>query len=797
VKRRWLARAGVVVTGVALTGAVAASAALLYLRRSLPELTGAATVSGLERPVDIVRDRDGVAHVFAANERDAQFALGYVHAQERLWQLELHRRLGAGTLSAVFGEDALESDRFFRTLGLRARARDDEPRLESFARAALRAYTDGINAFIAEADDLPPEFVLLGIRPEPFDPTDALLWLKVMAWSLGGNSARELDRLRLASKLSGERIAQFFREPPLADAGLRELYGALAPGAGALGRSLPERPSISVGSNNWVVDGRHTTSGSPLLANDPHLDLTAPSLWYLAHLNAPDLDVIGASMPGLPGIILGRNRDVAWAFTNTESDTQDWFIERLDPGDPDRYLTPSGSQPFTTRSEPIAVKGGPDQLLVVRESRHGPILSDADPAVAALLPPGTVFALAWAALAPGDRSVQFPLRASHARDAAALREAARDFHAPQQNIVYADRSGVIGFIAAGRVPVRHEDNAVRGTRPVPGWLERYDWTGFVPFDELPASDGAATGRIVTANQDITPPGYRHWLTSEWAAPHRARRIEALLGSTPRHDVQSFARIQLDVASGAAAMLLPFLLKTPAPDDTWRPLLERLSAWDLRMDPERLEPLVFASWLRQFGQSVCEDELGDQYEDLADEIPEFLGAMLQRGGDPDWCNDHRTPDIESCSAASAAALRRTLSELEQSYGSDWSKWSWGRAHEARAEHAPFGGNPWLGPWFDVRVAAGGDNTSVNVGAHSAAASEPFTGRYGPGYRAIYDLADPERSVFIITPGQSGHALSARYRDWSARWAQGEYVPMRTERAAIEDGALGTLRLTPRR
>jgi penicillin amidase len=414
------------------------------------------------------------------------------------------------------------------------------------------------------------------------------------------------------------------------------------------------------------------------------------------------------------------------------------------------------------------------------------------------MPDGHVIAVSWTGFAPGDHTLEFPLEAAHAADAAQLYAAARRFECPPQNIVYADTQGQIGFVAAGRLPVRGPDNDLRGRVPAPGWLDRYDWQGFVPFDELPQRSGASSGAIVTANQKITEPDYRHWVGGDWAPPYRAQRIEALLAATPKHTLQSFMHIQADVQSGSAVVLLPLLtgLATPR-DDAARAWLERLRRWDLAMRADAAEPLVFAAWVRELGSLLYADELGAAFEDAWNERPVFLGNVLaDRDGQSRWCDDVSTDARESCSEIVSRALESALAYLGRQYGDEASDWSWGRAHPAHSSHV-LGTLPIIGRWFEIDLPSPGDNQSVNVGGYDLADdSAPFAAITGPGLRAIYDLADPEASLFISSTGQSGHFLSPHYADASEPWVRVAYVPMHTERARVEAGNLGVLRLTPR-
>jgi len=761
-----------------------------------------ASAPGLSDSVEIVTDRYGVPHVYAASVNDAYLALGYLHAKDRFWQMDLNRRVGSGRLAELLGEQALSQDRFFRVLGLQRAADANWRQLDQATRTALQAYADGVNAYLDERHWLPVEYYLLGAGPEPWQPQDSLVWLKTLAWNLSGNWWEELLNFKLQRRLSPKQLADLF--PALSGtsvAGLPE-YPANAVATQRLVQRMPAFGRMSakqaVGSNNWAVDGRRSATGKPLLANDPHLPLTAPSLWYLAHLHAPGLDAIGATLPGIPGVVLGRNRQVAWAFTNTGPDSQDLYFEQTLPGQAQRYRTPEGSAEFERINETIAIKGGQAENLTVRLSRHGPVLSDADPDAAELASGETVLALSWSGLAADDHTIRFILNAGTAANAEALRQMASDFHAPQQNIVYADAAGPIGFIAAGRVPLRDRRNPLRGRLPAPGWEARYDWQGWIPFDDLPQQIGAADGKIVTANQDITPQGYPYFITANWALPYRAQRISALLDATERHDTASFAAIQADIANPLASELLPFLLATPGTAETEQ-IMVLLRAWDGRMREDSPQPLIFAEWLRQLAGVLYREPLGDLFEQVGDYNPPFLARVLadRDGAAARWCPAQTADGPVPCSAAIQSALQRAMHNLRLHFGKDMQTWRWGEAHPSLFRHAAFGGVPWLSAWFNVETSSPGGMDSVNVsGYRYDEASGRYVGEAGPAFRAIYDLAEPDRSVFVLGTGQSGNPLSVHYRDMNDAWRTGAGIPMLTSPDMVAQAAVDKSFLVPR-
>lgn len=828
---KWLVRIPLALLTLA---ALVAAGGYLYLRGSLPQLDGSITLDGLSGPVEIIRDRAAIPHIYAATSRDAYFALGFVHAQDRLWQLEMNRRIGSGRLAEIFGAAALDQDKFLRTLGIRRTAAAIYRNLDVTTRARLQAYAAGINAFLdTRRGPLPLEFLIVGVTPEPWTPEDSVAWQLMMAWDLSGNWSQELLRLRLSKQLTNQQIEEFLPPYPgeaaLPLPNLKQLYASLATDLAAnldsLAVAAPPALPEGAGSNNWVVAGSRTKSGKPLLANDPHLGLNAPSVWYLAHLDAPDLKTIGATLPGIPAVVLGRNERIAWGFTNTGPDTQDLYVEKIDPANAANYVTPDGVRRFATVEERIKVKDAPDVLLKVRISRHGPVISDAVASIsdvvrgisdgirntsgairstpdvvrsAALPRSGYVLAFAWTALVDDDRTIAAGDEISRARNWPQFLAAARDFHTPQQNIVYADVDGNIGFIAPARVPIRKPENDLHGLAPAPGWDARYDWAGFIPFEQLPQAFNPADGKIVTANNKIVADDYPYFITSEWAPPYRFNRITALLDAKPKHDLQSFAAMQVDTLSLAARDLLPYLRAAAPTTAAGQQALALMQSWNGRMLADRAEPLIFNAWLRELTRLVYADELGDAlFAGAWDQRAPFMTNVLDnRGGAGRWCDDVRTPKVESCADLVTQALDLAMANLRHRYGSHISRWRWGTAHLARSAHRPFSGKPVLGELFDITVPSAGDTYSIDVGRNRIGDElEPYASRHASGLRAIYDLADPDHSLFMQSTGQSGNRLSPYYDDFALPWSKVEYVPMTMQRSEIEKGALGKLLLKP--
>lgn len=785
-----------------------------YRSASQPQIDGRLRLAGLTAAVDIVRDADGIPHIYAASTADAYFALGFVHAQDRLWQLELNRRIPAGRMAEILGPSAVDTDRFLRTLGVRRNAERILANLSADTRAALESYAQGINTYLANrSGPLPPEFLLTGAHaPEPWQAIDSIGWQTMMAWDLSANWSQELLRMRLAQRLSLQQINEFLPpypgDPVVKTRDYTRLYRELGGTTQQLSKVAAIAPPSYVegmGSNNWVVGGALSETGKPLLANDPHLNLSAPSLWYLAHLSAPGLNVIGATLPGLPTVLLGRNERIAWGFTNTASDIQDLFIERINPADKKQYQTPDGWADFQVRNEIIKVKGQPDVTLEVSESRHGPVITGALPilAKASIDAKQYVIAFSWTALRPDDRSLQASVKINRAKNWQDFLDAAKDFSAPQQNIVYADVDGNIGFVAPARIPIRKAENDLKGLAPAPGWDARYDWDGFIPFDELPRQYNPSPQRVMTANQKIVGPDYPHFLTSEWALPYRAMRIDRMLDARPKHSMDSFAGMQKDYVSLAAQELLPILRNTMPRTDRARAALDALAGWNGEMNANSAQPLIFNAWMREASRRIFADELGDalmkDYWEQRNFHQPMVNVLKNKDGQGSWCTDvSKTPTgkPQSCGDVLSDSLDNALGDLERRYGKDMSRWRWGSAHVAHSEHRPFGKVAPFAGIFDIRIPAPGDLYTVNSARFSLRdEKEPFASRHGAGLRALYDLSDLENSRFIQSTGQSGNVLSPLYRNYAQRWADVEYVPMKTVRAEVEKNKLGTLTLAP--
>jgi penicillin G amidase len=804
---------------VTLAG-LAIGAGYAWLRATVPSASGRLVLEGIAAPIAISRDREYVPHVFAKSRRDLLFGLGFAHAQDRLWQMELSRRSGQGRLSEIFGERSFTTDVFLRTLDLYGHAERSLAALTAQDRQDLDAYADGVNAFMTRRTGwfeprLAPEFILLRHTPEPWRPADSMVIAKLMALQLGANINHELARLAYAAQgLKAAEIEDLMpsdaaeHAPPLPE--LAELYPlqrAVLPGRRAAAGFVDA--GMGGASNNWVVAGARTRSGKPLLANDPHLGLTAPSVWYLAHLaleqaGAAPVNVVGASLPGVPLIVLGRTDALAWGYTNTGADVEDIFIEKLNPDNGAEYLTPEGWRAFVREPMAIVVKGVGARHLERRRTRHGPVLPGFYRGLEALLGPGHVAALQWTALSDDDTTLAVGLLAPGLKTVADYMERMQRYVGPMQNMVVADASGHIGLIAPGRVPLRDPANTVAGRAPVPGWDARYDWKGYVPFQDLPRLMDPPQGAIGTANTRIVAANAAQHLTFDWDPAFRQRRIEELIIAAGRgpHDLNSMRQAQADVLSLAITRLQPLMTAAAQiGEKVDQQLLDQLTGWDGSMRADLPEPLIFTAWLREAVRAIYHDDLGFAFDRFWGSRATALIRLLEgRATGRDWCDDRTTSPRKSCGAVLAAALASAVEDLERRYGKDRSKWRWGDVHQAHSEHRPLGavgkiaGLLDVAAIFNISVASPGDDYTLDVGRMDFTSSEPFANRHAASYRAIYDFADLDRSLYMHTTGQSGNAFSPFYRSFAERWAKVDYIEIATKPDRIL--VLGTWTLTPK-
>lgn len=768
-----------------------------------PSYKGQIAVSGLSGEVRIIRDENAVPHIFGETELDVLYGLGFAHAQDRLWQMDFLRRAGRGTISEIMGEAALPTDRFLRSFDFAGKSEQDLGAYSQADRDRIKAYTNGVNAWIASSKfKKPAEYILTMMSPEPWSETDTLIVSKLLWQDLSLNLWHELARARIARQ-SGQTTANEFYTPYPEGGHVAMSWPDLARAIGLpldapapavdVGMSI-DGPSAAENSNNWVVSGARSVSGAPMLANDPHLGLSMPGFWYFAHMELPTGPVVGATIPGMPAVVLGRNDDLAWGSTNsTDADVIDVYLEPLVEGAPSQYMTPDGPRAFEVRTETFHPRFGKPTMLDYQATRHGPVI----PAEFINPPAFDVdeFALAfsWTVLQIDDTTLSAIMGMNRANTIEDLREALKSFAGPPQNIVFAHKDGDIGLIAAGRIPLRKDDHQTMGMQPARGDDPRNDWDGYIPFEMTPMIINPASGAVATANARITPPEYPYFRSSETADPSRQQRIQNMLDARAKHDAQSFADIQLDLHTMNAALLIPLLLEQPVEGDLGQQAVARLREWDGAWEGDAAAPLIYAAWLSELTQRITADELGPSYARYSGVSESRLYDILS-GPRANWCDDVSTDvDSESCEDMISQSLTAALDGLSETYG-DIEDWRWSDVQRDAHPHIGFDALPVLGDAFSRSTAREAGVNAPNVSLLRAGMLPEAAGAsFGPSMRMIVDWADPDAALFANSSGQSGHFKSDHYDDLQEDWAKGEYftIPSWTP----EGEGVSTLVLTP--
>lgn len=763
--------------------------------------------AGLRAPVEIIRDEWGVPHIYAANEHDLFFAQGFAHAQDRLFQMDLYRRLGLGRLSEVTGPSSLALDKFARYLAWPRAAQIQVDATDAETAAVSDAYAAGVNAFIA-TQPLPAEFRLLAYRPEPWDALATSAWGVVLAWGLSCNWETELLRAWLLDELGPERAADltpvyaadYATTLPDERVGRRLAEGLLNAFHETAARGPVGAPVFGqgLGSNNWVVSGARTASGRPQLANDPHLPPVLPTIWYANHLSSGDYHVTGFTLPGVPGVIIGHNESCAWGITNAFPDVQDVYIERFHPDDPARYEVNGEWRAAEMAEEIIRVRGRRPVRLTVRHTRHGPVFSDALPGGHADL---TYDWTLFHARSHSGNHLRAVLAINRATDWPSFREGLRHWSFPSQNVVYAGTDGVIAYMMPGLVPRRRKGD---GLTPAPGWLDDYGWDGFIPFEELPVYVNPPEGYLATANNCMTGDSYPYLLTGEWLTDYRVRRIRELLAARPNLTLDDQRRIQNDTVSLMArrflAAALPVASAAADIDPAARDALGRLGAWDGDMGVDSVAATLTFGWLVHFTRAAVAQAVGEaRMETLLAksdrvgfpfmpfyEIGYELALRWLEGGSPAWVGDVRpllTP-----------ALRQTLDVLRRELGRDPAGWTWGRVHRVAFEHE-MARLPGVGRlWQPSSMPAAGDGYTVNQ-SDTTPHFPPDPATIIASCRLIIDIGAWDESLAALPGGQSGHPASPHYRDRLAEWSAGRYFPLLFSRDKVLAAAKGTWRLEP--
>jgi penicillin G amidase len=769
-------------------------------RARLPRINGRMAMDGLEEPVEIVRDSWGVPHIYARNVRDVVFAQGLVHAQERLWQMDLIRRVVTGRASEVLGEIAVPVDRGMRTLGLYITAAKEARSVSGELLSILDSYCCGVNAWIDLArkqKKFPLEFMLLGYQPEPWRIEDSLGWGKLLSWTLAANWQSELYRKMLIQRLGVEKVKELEIDIDQAWAVILDV-GQVLTGKSELDGTRAftgSSPLKGAGSNNWVVHGSRTVSGKPLLANDMHLELTFPGIWYENHLIGGNLDVTGVTFPGVPMVVAGHNRQVAWGFTDSCSDVQDLYEEHLrQTSDGGWEVEFNGNwQPALVRKEEILIKGGGKVEEDVVVTPHGPIINTLFKKAFPEAPP---LALRWTALDPDD-TFQAVLDMNMAGDCLEFKEALRHFDNPSQNIVFADTQGNIAYTMNGRVPIRAKGD---GTIPSPGWNGEYEWKGYIPFDELPHLFNPSMGFVATANNQVNRPDFPHFLGRDFLVSERAGRIVELLKAREKIDIPYIQQMQSDQVAISSRIFKHYLAGLKVPDPELRFIVETMRAWDGKLDIESWPATIFEATSRQAISLMLEHWLGELGKRVQGSGPfpgqwpqhtwEWFIHLLDKPDSPwfDLGGGQKRDDVL------ILALQRSLESLKRELGPRKQAWKWGNLHQLTFGHI-LGQSILLGRVFNLGpFSMGGDGNTIwaSFTSYFDLKRRPMT---GPPFRFIADLGDLDHCWGALVPGQSGNLSSPHQADGIRPWLKGEYHPMLFCRAEVEQNVEARLLIVP--
>ncbi|MFF3347500.1 penicillin acylase family protein [Streptomyces sp. NPDC002779] len=900
------ARLIVLVLVLALIGGVAYGAywSISTVRASFPQTKGSISLDGLSGPVDVKRDGYGIPQIYASSDEDLFMAQGYVQAQDRFYEMDVRRHMTSGRLSEMFGKSQVDNDEFLRTLGWDRIAKEEyDSKLSDATKKYLQAYAKGVNAYLAgkEGKELSLEYAALGFandyKPAQWTPVDSISWLKAMAWDLRGNMEDEIDRALMTSRLGPQQIKDLYPQYPydrnkaiVQEGQYDELTGTYGQGSGtsdgtagagtpagdasAAGTStdgtaglqsqlsglygvledLPTAVGVNgngIGSNSWVVSGKHTITGKPLLANDPHLSASLPSVWYQMGLHCRSVsskcqyDVTGYTFAGLPGVIIGHNQNISWGMTNSGVDVTDLYLEKLTG---EGYQYDGKVKPFTTREETIKVAGGSAKTIVVRETNNGPLLSDRSDelvkvgkkaAVDTSAPDrgdGYGISLRWTALDAGT-SMDAVFAMNRAANWSDFRAAAALFEVPSQNLVYADTEGNIGYTLPGKIPTRAEN--VDGSIPQPGWDSKYRWTGYIPQGELPFEFNPARGYIVTANQAVIDQDkYPHTLTTDWGYGTRSQRIIDLIKSKTddggKISTDDMRQMQLDNSSEIAKLLVPKLLKIDIDDKDVREAQKLLEGWDYTQDADSAAAAYFNSvWrnilklafshklpkeVRVKGQCLWVDPVNttgpaDETEKVRECGQRDAEQAQPDGGDrwfevvrtlmddekSDWWTTPKSgtrPKADNRDELFERAMIDARWELTAKLGKDIDTWSWGRLHRLFLKNQTLGtdGPGFLqyvlnrGPW-----KLSGGEAAVNATGWNAAGGYDVV--WVPSMRMVVNLGDLDKSKWINLTGASGHAYSAHYTDQTDKWVDGELLDWSFSDGAVDKSTSDTLVLKP--
>ena len=815
---RWLLRVFTALLGI---GLLAGLLSYYMLSRSLPDYNESFQLQGVSAPVEIVRNNANVPHIFGKTDADVYFALGFVHAQDRLWQMTMLRRTAQGRLSEIFGPRTAKIDELVRRLDLYTLAQQSVAAQDRATISALDAYAAGVNAWIGQVNlgargRGAPEFFFFSNEIAAWSPADSIAIMKLMALQMSSQLENEVLRAQMSLILPAARLSDILPDDPGQPVAALPDYAQLMPSAYPAAQKsqmayldAPLSPfhsrDFAGASNAWAAMPNNAAAGGSLLANDPHLELTAPSIWYLARLQLRSGGVIGGTIPGMPLVLVGRSEKLGWGLTTAYVDDQDVVMEKLNPENPEQYITPDGPKPFTSRQSILNIKGQAPVTLTLRWSQSGPILPGTHYDLASVTPAGSVAALEWTGLSAADTSMTAALHMMSAGSVAQAISAGRQFIAPAQNLMLADASG-IALQTVGAVPLRDARHSTQGRMPAAGWQGNNRWLGVEPYASNPSFVNPVSGLLGNTNNRTVDRAFPDHVSFNWGDTQRIQRWLTLMKTREVHSRDSFIEAQLDTVSPTARTLLPLIgadlwfTGEAAPEGTPERMRQKaltlMAAWNGEMNEHLPEPLIAEAWLRALQDRLIRDEIGPLADKFTHPDPVFIERVYRNtDGAGVWCDVVQSAVVETCTEIARQALDDALLKLSESYGGSIESWRWGDVHQATHDHPVLGQVPILRYFVDIHQSTSGGDSTLLRGRTKGTGPNPYQNVHAGGYRGVYDFADPDSSVFIQATGQSGHPLSAYYDDLAELWRRGEYIPMSLDPALARAGAVGITHLTP--
>ncbi|MEL6839802.1 MAG: penicillin acylase family protein [Pseudomonadota bacterium] len=813
---RWLVR---LATGLIFLCLALIALAYYFAARSLPDYNAERIVAGITTPVEIVRDNANVPHIFGSTDNDVYFALGYAHAQDRLWQMTMLRRTAQGRLSELFGERTLGIDEVLRRFDLYTLAVSSVDAQDESTKAALDAYAKGVNAWLDEVNAGArgrgaPEMWLFNHPISPWQPADSIAIQKLMALQLSSHLESEVLRARTSLIIDNERLRDILPDDPTSGIAALPEYAALVPGLRTYTANMRpaddplapfHRPPLAGASNAWAADATRSATGSTLLASDPHLGLTAPAIWYLARLQLSTGGVIGGTIPGMPIVLAGRSDALGWGVTSAYVDDLDIFLEEVNPDNPNEYRGLEGWNTFRSRDSIINVKDGAAVTLRLRWTVNGPVMPADQFDLGTITPPGHVTAIAWSALSDRDTSMSAAMAIMRARTVDNAIEAGANYIAPAQNLVIADRTR-IAMKTIGALPARDAAHQSQGRFPSFGYLAENRWKGRFPYEDNPEFTNPEGGIIGNTNNKTINRPFPNHVSFLWGDTQRINRWRRLMQAREVHTRDSFIEAQLDTVSFTARTLSTLMgadlwfTGDAAPEGTperqRQIALNLLSSWNGEMNEHLPEPLIYSAWVRAFHQRLIRDELGPLAAEFTHPNPVFIERVFRDiEGAGIWCDVIQSAPVETCTDIARQALDDALLWINENHGEAVEAVRWGDAHEATHDHPVLGQTPILEWVVNIRQSTSGGDHTLQRGRTSGAGPNPFQNVHAAGYRGVYDFADPDSSVFIISTGQSGHPLSRHYDNLGELWRRGEYIPMSLDPDLARAAAVGVTVLRP--